>query len=109
MATVEQRLSALEKRAAAQREQIQALFGDTKALSIIAEAIGAAVAADNKALLRTIILNLRQYEKFGRDLNEHDLTIARLRSTREFFEGRLDKATGGAPHPSSGGAHRRRK
>jgi len=100
MATIEQRLRAVEKRSQVHNEQIQALFGDTKALSFVAESIGRAFGADNKAALKKIILSLRRYEKFAHDLNEHGMTIARLRATYEFFEGRT--ATGAVP-PSPGG------
>ena len=104
MPDLERRLKAVEKRVQAQHEAIQGLFGDTKALSLVTDALGAAICANNKPLLRTVIKNLRQYEDFARMQNEHDRTIARLRHQREFYEGRLNKLDqGGADIANSGG------
>lgn len=107
MPDLERRLKAVEKRVQAQHEVIQGLFGDTKALSLVTDALGAAICANNKPLLRTVIKNLQQFEDFARMQNEHDRTIARLRYQREFYEGRLNKfdqggadvANNGAPQP----------
>lgn len=109
MADIEHRLKALEKQTRNQREQIQALFGDTKALTIIIDSLGAAICANNKPLLRTVILNLRQFETFSRQQNEHEATIVRLRTMREFFEGRLNKADGVVPPPAADDAPRRQR
>jgi hypothetical protein len=59
MPEIEQRLKALKKQARADTERLHALFGDTKALSLVIDAIGAAICAGNKPLLRTIIKNLQ--------------------------------------------------
>lgn len=109
MADVEKRIAALEKKSRNDAERIQALFGDTKALSLVVDSLGAAVCADNKPLLRTIIKNLKLFEDDARSLNEHDLTIARLRSSRKFFESRLEKADGARSNPSKDASPPRKK
>lgn len=97
MAEIEERLTELEKRIRADAEKIQALFGDTQGLILVVESLGAAVCAGNKPLLRTVIANLKTFEDNARLLNEHDLTIERVRHSREFFESRLIKTEGGDP------------
>jgi hypothetical protein len=107
MLDIEQRVKALEKRARIDAERWQAVFGDTKALSLIIDAIGAAISASNRPLLRTIIKSLETCEDAARIQNEHGLTIERIRMSRKFFESRLRKADEGDSTPPVGGAPRR--
>lgn len=109
MPDIEQRLKALEKRARADTERWQAVFGDTKALSIIIDAIGAAICADNKPLLRTVIKNLQSFENAARIQNEHGLTIERIRDAWKFYESRLKNAgASGSTAQDDGKPHRKR-
>ncbi len=109
MTDIEKRLKALEKRARADTERWNALFGDTKALSLIADAIGAAICANNKPLLRTVIKNLQSFENAARIQNEHGLTIDRLRHARQFYEARLKKADEGGSTSSTNSAPPRKR
>lgn len=92
MSDIEQRLKSLEKRSRIEAERSQALQGDIKGVVLVVDSISAAIAADNKPLLRTIIKNLKTFEDVSRVQNEHDLTMKRLRAARKFFEGRLKSA-----------------
>lgn len=103
MPDLEQRLKTLEKRARADVERWHAVQGDVKGVVLIIDSIGAAVAADNRPLLRTIITNLKTFEDGARMQNEHDLTMKRVRLAREFFESRLKKAERGSTSGSRGG------
>ncbi len=92
MADLETRLKALEKRARNDTERWNSVAGDIKGLVCIIDAMGAAIGADNKPLLRTIIVNLKTFEDGARLQNEHETTMKRVRYQREFFERRLKLA-----------------
>lgn len=109
MADIEARLKALEKRVRADTERWHAIGGDLKGIVCILDSMGAAIAADNKPLLRTIIGNLKTFEDGARLQNEHEMTMKRVRYQREFFERRLKKAEGQSPSSESGNAPRRGK
>ncbi len=109
MSDLEKRLALLEKRFRNTAEYLQTLRGDIKGVSLILNFVGAAVAADNKPLLRTIIKNLQTFEKDAKIHNEHDMTLMRLRFAREFFESRLEKADKDDLRGAGANAPRRRK
>jgi hypothetical protein len=96
MSDIEDRLAALEKRAAEDTERWPAVAGDIMGVVLTIDAIGAAICADNEQLLRNIILNLNNCENSARMQNEHHLTIGRIRYAREFFESRLEKVEKGS-------------
>ena len=92
MADFETRLKILEKRSRTDTERWNSIAGDIKGIVCIIDAMGAAIGADNKLLLRTIISNLKIFENGARLQNEHEMTMKRVRYQREFFERRLAKA-----------------
>jgi hypothetical protein len=96
MSNIEDRLAALEKRAAEDTERWPAVAGDIMGIVLTIDAIGAAICADNQELLRTVILNLNNCEHGARMQIEHHLTIGRIWYAREFFESCLEKAGKGS-------------
>jgi hypothetical protein len=92
MPDLEKRLTTLEKQFRKVAEYLETLRGDIKGVSLILNSVGAAITADNKPLLRTIIKNLQMYEQDAMIYNDHELTLMKLRFARGFFEKLLEKA-----------------
>ena len=89
MSDIERRLKSLEKQALIDAERWQTLRGHIKGVTHVVECLGAAIAGDDKRILRAIIANLKTFEHSARSLNEHEATVKRLRVARKFFDERL--------------------